>query len=82
MEVCIYHGNAEKESERRLGYLTEALDRMLEVKLCVRILHDSGQLSLKKYALLCEQMVMIEKHLDDWIKYHKKHINHEKVSVG
>ena len=51
---------------------------MLEVKLCVRILHDSKLLSLKKYALLCEQMVAVEKNLNDWKQYHQNNINHQK----
>ena len=41
----------------------------------VRILHDSKQLSLKKYALLCEQMVTVEKNLYDWKRYHQNLIN-------
>lgn len=79
VEICIYHGNVETDAKSKLNYLAEALDRMLEVKLCVRILHDSKQISTKNYALLSEQMVMIEKHLRNWIKYHNKHCYHEKV---
>ena len=56
-------------------YIGEALEIMLEVKLYVRILHDSKQLSLKKYALLCEQMVAVEKNLTDWKKYYMNKIN-------
>lgn len=51
---------------------------MLEVKLSVRILHDSKQLSLKKYALLCEQMVMVEKNLGNWMKYNNNLFNNNK----
>lgn len=72
VEVCIYHTNADKETSNKVSYIAEALERMLEVKLAVRILHDSKQLSLKKYALLCEQMVTIEKNLNDWKKYNMK----------
>lgn len=71
VEVCVYHANEEKEALRKVDFINEALERMLEVKLSVRILHDSKQLSLKKYALLCEQMVEIEKNLKDWKKYHQ-----------
>ena len=71
VEVCIYHANEEKEALRKVDFINEALERMIEVKLSVRILHDSKQLSLKKYALLCEQMVEIEKNLKDWKKYHQ-----------
>lgn len=74
VEVCIYHAHEEKETPRKVEYIAEAVDRMLEVKLAVRILHDSKQLSLKKYALLCEQMVEIEKNLKDWKKYHLNNI--------
>lgn len=61
VEVCIYHAHPEKELQRKITFITEALDKMLEVKLTVRILHDSKQISLKKYALLSEQIVTIEK---------------------
>ena len=71
-EVCIYHAHDEKENQRKIVYITEAIDKMLEIKLTVRILHDSKQLSLKKYALLSEQIVLIEKNLKDWKKYHIK----------
>lgn len=53
-----------------MDFIAEAQEKMLEVKLAVRILHDSKQLTTKKYALLCEQMVAIEKNLTDWKKYH------------
>lgn len=74
VEVCIYHANEEKSPMRKIEFIAEALDRMLEVRLAVRILHDSKQLSLKKYALLCEQMVTIEKNLKDWKKYHQNNL--------
>lgn len=78
VEICIYHANDEKEPCRKVDYIKEALERMLEVKLYVRILHDSKQLSLKKYALLAEQMVEIEKHLNDWKQYYQSSNNHQK----
>ncbi|MBO4645907.1 MAG: four helix bundle protein [Bacteroidales bacterium] len=77
VEVCIYHANMEKEARRKVDFIAEALERMLEVKLCVRILHDSKQLSLKKYALLCEQMVAVEKNLSDWERYNQNSILHD-----
>lgn len=83
VEVCIYHANDEKEPSRKLAYISEAQDKMLEVKLYVRILHDSQQLSLKKYALLAEQMVEVEKHLNDWKQYYqnsRNNINNQKNS--
>lgn len=77
VEVCIYHANEEKDASRKIAYISEALDKMLEVRLSIRILHDSKQLSLKKYALLCEQMVTIEKNLKDWKKYHLNKIKQQ-----
>lgn len=71
MQVCIYHANA-VERQEKLTYITEALSLLIEVKLCVRILHDSKQLSLKKFALLCEQMVEIENQLIKWKQYNLK----------
>jgi hypothetical protein len=70
MQVCIYHANAEKQD--KLPYITEALGLLVEVKLCVRILHDSKQLSLKRFALLCEQMVEVENQLIKWKQYNLK----------
>ena len=72
VEIFIYHANEERESIRKIDYIKEALDRMLEVKLYVRILHDSKQQSLKKYAQLAEQIVGIEMHLNDWKQYYQK----------
>lgn len=71
MQVCIYHAN-DVERQEKLPYIMEALGLLIEVKLCVRILHDSKQLSLKKFALLCEQMVEIETQLIKWKQYNLK----------
>ena len=77
VEICIYHAHTEKDIGRKAHFIAEALDRMLEVRLTVRILHDSKQLSLKKFALLCEQMVTIEKNLKDWKQYYSLKINQQ-----
>ena len=74
MQVCIYHANA-VERQEKLTYITEALSLLIEVKLCVRILHDSKQLSLKRFALLCEQMVEIETQLNKWKQYNLNNNN-------
>ncbi len=74
VEVCIYHAHDEKEVADKVKYIAVTIDKMLEVRLIVRILHDSKQLPLKKYALLCEQMVEIEKNLKDWKMYHLNNI--------
>ena len=73
--MCVYHANETNDSVRKVTFIEEALDKLLEVKLMVRILHDSKQLSLKKYAILAEQMVEIEKHLNDWKQYYSHKIN-------
>ena len=76
LEVCIYHANDQKEVETKSAYLTEALEQLIEVKLCVRVLHDSKQLSLKQFAFLCEKIVEVEDHLKKWKAYYKQnHIN-------
>lgn len=67
-EVCIYHANDTKAEEQKADYIIEALERVVEVKLCVRILHDCGEVSLQKYAVLAEQMVEAEKQLQNWRK--------------
>lgn len=60
------------QRQEKLTYITEALSLLIEVKLCVRILHDSKQLSLKRFALLCEQMVEIESQLIKWKQYNSQ----------
>lgn len=72
MEVCIYHANDRKEAERKTAYIIEALDNLIEVKICVRVLHDSKQLSLKQFAYLCEKMVEVEDHLKKWKAYYNQ----------
>ena len=79
VEVCIYRANDEKDGQRKISFINEALDKMLEVKLSVRILHDSKQLSLKKYAILCDYMVTAEKNLNNWRKYNLNNIKNEKT---
>ena len=72
IEVCVYRANEEKDPLRKTFFINEALEKMIEVRLGVRILHDSKEISLKKYALLCEQMVEVEKNLKNWRKYNQK----------
>lgn len=72
IEVCVYRANEEKDPVRKTFFINEALEKMIEIRLGVRILHDSKELSLKKYALLCEQMVEVEKNLKNWRKYNQK----------
>ena len=72
LEVCIYHANDQKDKEQKLRYITEALENLIEVKICVRVLHDSKQLSLKQFAYLCEKMVEVEDQLKKWKQYNFK----------
>ena len=72
LEVCIYHANEQKNPERKMAYIIEALENLIEVKICVRVLHDSKQLSLKQFAYLCEKMVEVEDHLKKWKAYYQK----------
>lgn len=47
----------------------------------LRLFHETGKMSkdfLKKYALLCEQMVMVENNLGNWMKYYNKLFNNNK----
>ena len=76
-EVYIYHANDQKDAEKKIAYITEALENLIEVKLCVRILHDSKQLSLKQFAYLCEKMVEVEEHLKKWKQYNEKQVNQQ-----
>lgn len=63
VQIAIYHANIEKTKERKVQYISQAQELMVEVKLYVRILHDAKQLSTKHYAMASQIIVEVDKHL-------------------
>ena len=53
----------------KASHIAESLEVMVEVKLYLRILNDSKQITVKQFAHVCEHVAMIEKHLSNWLKY-------------
>ena len=72
LEVLIYRANAAADKEMKIRHIDEALDKIIEVKILTRLLHDSKQMNLKTYAISSEALVNIEKHLENWKKYNQK----------
>ena len=58
--LCIYRANASVE---KLPQIEAARERMVSIKLMVRVLHDMKQISTKQFALTCERMVSVSKQL-------------------
>ena len=58
-----------KEREDKLVHVNKATDTRLEAELQIRLLYDLKCISLKQYTLMAEQIVSLEKHLDNWKKY-------------
>ena len=67
--LCIYRANASVE---KLPQIEAARERMVSIKLMVRVLHDMKQISTKQFALTCERMVSVSKQLAAWQKYMAK----------
>ncbi|MBS5524302.1 MAG: four helix bundle protein [Alistipes sp.] len=66
--VCIYRANG---SAGKIPHIGEARERMVSIKLLMRVLHDTKQISTKQFALACEKMESISKQLAAWQKYVK-----------
>lgn len=66
--VCIYRANG---TEDKLPFLTEARERVVVIKLHLRLLHDVKQISLKQYALQAENIESVSRQLTAWQKKYK-----------
>lgn len=66
--VCIYRANLSPE---KTPHIREGRERMVSIKLLMRVLHDTKQISTKQFALACEKMESISKQLAAWQKYAK-----------
>ena len=63
--------NAERAAAA-LPQIEAARERMVSIKLMVRVLHDMKQISTKQFALTCERMESVSKQLAAWQKYMAK----------
>lgn len=70
--VCIYRANMTSEKS---PLIEEAREKLVPIKLLIRLLHDTQQLSTKQYAMLCEHLDTITKQLSAWQKYTQKDKN-------
>jgi hypothetical protein len=66
--VCIYKAN---ETEDKLPFLAEARERVVVIKLHLRLLHDLKQISLKQYALQAENIESVSRQLAAWQKKYR-----------
>lgn len=71
IELCVYIYRANNRTEKA-ALIEEAREKMVPIKLLIRLLHDTQQLSTKQFALLCEQMETISRQLSAWQKYTQK----------
>ena len=58
-----------KEREQKLVHINKAIDIRLEAELQIRLLFDLKCISLKQYTLMSEQIISLEKHLENWKQY-------------
>ncbi|MDE7305217.1 MAG: four helix bundle protein [Alistipes sp.] len=71
IELCVYIYRANTRTDKA-PLIEEAREKMVPIKLLIRLLHDTQQLSTKQFALLCEQMDTISRQLAAWQKYIQK----------
>ena len=70
--ICIYRANLTAEKGPLIEQAREAL---VPIKLLIRLLHDTQQLSTKQYAMLCDHLDTISRQLSAWQKYLLKEKN-------
>ncbi|MCI1640108.1 MAG: four helix bundle protein [Bacteroidales bacterium] len=61
----IYRANS---NEDKISFLRNAREKVTSIKLCVRLLHDTKQISLKRFSYISEQMESVSKQLTAWYK--------------
>ncbi|MDE5623126.1 MAG: four helix bundle protein [Alistipes sp.] len=75
--ICIYRANMTSEKG---PLIEEAREKLVPIKLLIRLLHDTQQLSTKQYAMLCEHLDTITKQLSAWQKYAQKDKNKSRAA--
>lgn len=66
--VCIYKANAVQDKTKFIG---EAREKIVTIKINIRVLHDVKQISSKQFALLVDKAESVSKQLAAWDKYMK-----------
>lgn len=72
VQKLIYQANANHEKDE---FISKARVLMVGIKLEIRILFDTKQISMKQYAGCCEMAESISKQLASWQQYQKKNKN-------
>lgn len=67
--ICIYKANAAHDKSAFIG---EAREKIVTIKINIRVLHDVKQLSTKQYVILVDRIETVSKQLSAWDKYIKK----------
>lgn len=66
--VCIYKANAVPD---KAGFIGEAREKVVIIKINIRVLHDVKQISMKQFAMLLDKVESVSKQLAAWDKYMK-----------
>jgi hypothetical protein len=64
--VTIYKANVDKHEKPLL--LRGAIEKIVTIKLYVRLLHDLNQITLKRFTAICDQTEEVRKQLSAWHK--------------
>ena len=69
-EVLVVKVYQAKSIADKLAMIDQIKTHLIEVKIYLRVLRESRQLSLRKYALDAKDLVDIEHHIHEWNKYY------------
>ena len=67
--ICVYRANA---SHEKAEFISGAREKMVVIKLHLRVLRDTNQISTKQFAMLVDKEESISKQLTSWDKYVRK----------
>ena len=69
MMVDVFRAN---KTECKVADIAHAREKLVEVQIMIRVLHETRQMSVKQFAMLVEQTASISKQLAIWEKSTKK----------
>lgn len=81
IDLCVYIYKANGTYEKQ-EFIERARERMVVIKIQVRVLHDMKQISVKQFAMLADKMESVSKQLASWEKYLKKVNSENKGNTG
>ena len=73
--VCIYKANAVQE---KMNFISGAREKVVVIKINIRVLHDVKQISTKQFAMLVDKLESVSKQLTAWDKYVKSKMENKK----